>query len=181
MATLRSKAASDGQVTSAGAVNSTAATASVGDNKANQQAEAILTFNTGSLPDYAIITGAQLMIKRQSQAGLPFSKLGSLAVDIKQPYFGSKLALEGTDFADLADHDQIGTISVPLNPVNGAWYSATLDPTLFNPLSAKMNTQLRLRFTGTAADGIADYLKFYTGNSLTTSYRPKLIVTFMIP
>lgn len=43
-------------------------------------------------------------------------------------------------------------------------------------------TQFRLRFQKDDNDDMgADYLKFYSGNAGTASYRPQLIVEYYVP
>ncbi|MBZ5586629.1 MAG: cadherin-like domain-containing protein, partial [Acidobacteriia bacterium] len=94
--TLNSLAVSDGQILESaensnigGTLNTTATTFNLGDDAANRQYRAILSFNTGPLPDNAVITAVTLKIKQQGHLGAnPFLTLGGIAVDIKKGNFG---------------------------------------------------------------------------------------------
>ena len=102
--TLKSNAAMDGYVletaessTLGGAMNSAATTFNVGDDAANKQYRAILSFNTAPLPDNAVITSVTLKIRRQGSAGAanPFLTLGNIAVDIKKGNFAHRTCRPG--------------------------------------------------------------------------------------
>ena len=83
-----------------GTMNAAATTFILGDDAGNRQYRAILSFNTASLPDAAVIQSAVLSI-RQSVAPTgpnPFSTLGVLVVDIRKPYFGTLNSLQLGDF-----------------------------------------------------------------------------------
>ena len=63
------------------------------------------------------------------------------------------------------------------------WYSVNLANSAF----AKINTvagltQFRLRFAKDDNDnGVADFLKFFSGNALTAANRPQLVIEYFIP
>jgi hypothetical protein len=163
-----------------GTINNRSSTFSLGDDRANRQYRGILSFNTSTLPDNAIITSATLKIRRQSTVGSdPFGMLGSLLVDMRQLFFGGLLKLEKSDFDASADQEAVA--SIPNTPDIHGWYSVELPPGAFDSISTTGTTQLRLRF-GTASNGnkIADQLTFFSGNASLTS-RPQLIVEFNLP
>jgi len=65
----------------------------------NRQFRAILSFDTSSIPDTAVIKSVVLKIKRFSSVGTnPFSVLGNLYASIKKGYFGGSAGLELADF-----------------------------------------------------------------------------------
>ena len=164
---------------SGGSLNSIGTTFSLGDNALNRQYRAILSFNTSSLPDNAILQSAVLKIKQSgSPIGTnPFSIFGSLRVDIKKGSFAGNSALQITDFNAAASANAIGSFDV--NPVNG-WYSTTLDLGGLSYISKTGLTQVRLYFsTPTNANNVADVMKFLSGNS--SSGLPQLTVVYKLP
>ena len=66
-------------------MNATSATFQLGDDGGNRQYRGILSFNTSSIPDNAIIMSATLRIYQSGSAvwSNPFSVLGSLYADIR--------------------------------------------------------------------------------------------------
>jgi hypothetical protein len=164
-----------------GTLNGTATVFNLGDDALRRQYRGILSFNTSALPDDAVITKVTLKIKKQGVSGInPFTTHGNLVVDIKKGGFSGNTALQAIDFQTLASKAGVGVIQNL--PLTGAWYQTNLYSTAFLYVNKTGFTQLRLRFTkDDDDDGIADYLKFYSGNILTASYRPVLIVTYHKP
>ncbi len=75
-----------------GLMNATAATFRLGDDASRRQYRAILSFNTGALPDNAVITSAKLALRSQAvvPAGSnPFSILQGLVIDVRNGYLGT--------------------------------------------------------------------------------------------
>ncbi|MBI5933757.1 MAG: metallophosphoesterase [Chloroflexi bacterium] len=164
-----------------GAANSSATVIRLGDDAYDRQYRAILSFDTSSLPDNAVITKVTLRIKKQGQAGAdPFATLGALRVDIRKPYFGGSAGLAAGDFQAASGKSGIGAI--PNAPV-GDWYSKTwTTDTFFSHINRLGATQFRLRFTTDDNDnGSADYLKFFSGNASVASTRPTLIIEYYVP
>jgi bacillolysin len=85
-----------------GKLNKGAATLNIGDDKANRQYRAILSFDTSSLsslPEGAEITSVTLQFKYAGKKGtLPFSTHGKLLVDAKIGSFSNNPALQKGDF-----------------------------------------------------------------------------------
>ncbi len=184
--TTRSIATSDGWVletgentSKGGTVNTTSSTFYVGDNAANQQYRAVISFNTASLPDTAIITSATLKLKKQGQGGAnPFTTHGNLLVDIRKPYFGTGVGLLAADFQAAVTKAAVATFG--LVPVSG-WYSATLNNIGAPYINRAGTTQFRLRFTlDDNNDKGADYTTFYSGNAPVAS-RPQLVIRYYVP
>lgn len=161
-------------------VNSAATTIPVGDDAADRQYRAILSFNTANLPDNAVITGVTLKIK---SGGLPvgtnpFSTHGKLLVDVRKGCFSNNCALQLTDFQAAAS--KLGVMPITNKPING-WYSGTMPKTGFAYINRTGVTQVRLRFALDDNDDLgADYLRFYSGNAIA-SVRPQLIIEYYVP
>ena len=163
-----------------GSINSTATTFFLGDNRADKQYKAILSFNTGSLPDSAVITSVVLKIKKQGLVGVnPFTTHKPLYVDIRKPYFGTAITLAANDFEAAASKGTVGTFgNVPISN----WYSVTLNNTAYPYINLTGTTQFRLRFKlGDDNDDFADYMKFFSGNSGVSADKPLLIIQYYAP
>jgi hypothetical protein len=187
--TYQSAAVQDGWVlesgenTNAGGTSSSgAATIYVGDNAAKKQYRGILSFNTSALPDSAVITKAQLKLRKQSIAGggNPFSILGGLMIDMRKGYYSTAATLQTGDFQAAASK----TVG-PFNPAPATLYTITLPSTAWpyiNKLSTGSGlTQIRLRFkVDDNNDAIANYISFYSGNAGSAN-RPVLTITFHAP
>lgn len=163
-----------------GLFNVTATTFNLGDYAADKQYRAILSFNTAGLPDNAIITKITLKIRKQGLVGTnPFNILGGLKVDIRKPFFGSSVGLLISDFQATASKSAVGTFSA--TPVSN-WYSATIGSAGYPYINPTGTTQFRLRFQKDDNDDRgADYMKFFSGNYATASYRPTLIIEYYVP
>ncbi|MBI5934796.1 MAG: hypothetical protein HY867_13920 [Chloroflexi bacterium] len=185
--TYRSSGAQDGWALEStetsgkgGTMDSAATVFRLGDDVGDRQYRGILSFDTSSLPDTAVITKITLKMRQQGLAGTnPFTSLGQLRVDIRKPFFGATAGLAAHDFQGAASKNNIGAI--PNTPVSG-WYSKvwTVD-TFFSFVNRTGTTQFRLRFLlGDNDNGAADYLKFYSGNVGAAS-RPQLIIEYYVP
>ncbi len=154
----------------------------IGDDATRKQYRSILSFNTGGLPDNAIITKITLKVKKQgiTGGGNPLTAFQGFKVDVKNGMFGTS-ALQAADFQAAASK-AVGPI-LP-TPVSG-WYSLNLTSakTYINKLSASGGlTQLRLRFTlDDDNNAAANYLSLYSGNVLVTADRPQLIIEYYLP
>ena len=183
--TYRSNGAQDGWVLESsetsnkgGTLNSTAKTFRLGDDAARKQYRAILSFNTASLPDNAVITKVTLKVKRQRVVGggNPVKKFKGFIMDIRNGTFGAA-RLQKPDFQTRADRS---TAAMKKNAKNNKWY--TLD---LSGLKAFVNrqglTQGRLRFKlDDDNNKVANYLSLYSGNA-TKANRPQLIVEYYVP
>jgi hypothetical protein len=185
--TLRSQAANDGWIlesgentTAGGTMSNDATVINLGDGAADKQYRAIVSFNTTNLPDDAIITSVTLRIKKQGLSGTdPFTILGGLKVDVKNPFFGAALGLAIGDFQAAAGKTGVATFSA--TPVND-WYRAGLNANGRNQINKTGTTQFRLYFvTGDNDDNAADYMKFFSGDHATASNRPTLVINYYVP
>jgi hypothetical protein len=162
-----------------GTKNATATTFRLGDDSSDRQYRAILSFNTSSLPDNAVIKSAVLKIKQSGSAvgSNPFSILGSLYATIHKGYFGTSSSLQLADFNAAATASKVGTFGT--TPVSG-WYSATLNSTGRSNVNKTNLTQFRLFFnTDDNNNNVADYMKFVSGDA--SSNKPQLIIKYTLP
>ena len=163
-----------------GAFDSTSTTFNLGDDQSNKQYRSILSYDTSSLPDTAVVTSVVLKIKKQGLVGTdPFSNLVPLRVDVRKPYFGPALALAASDFQAVAGKSSAGTFGVL---PSAGWYTATLNSIAYPHINQLGTTQFRLRFQlDDDNDSAADYMKFFSGNYSTTTSRPLLVIQYYIP
>lgn len=187
-ATFKSNALHDGWILEStetsgvgGSLDKTASTLNVGDNSKDKQYLAILSFNTDSLPDNAILTSVQLRIKKQGLTGTdPFNTHGDLLLEIRKGLFNNDLALTLADFAFPSSPPDSNPRDF-LTPATGGWYTASLNNANLPYVNKIGKTQFRLRFTKDDNDDLgADYLKFYSGDA-SDANRPQLIVTYVVP
>ena len=164
-----------------GTLNAGATTFNVGDDAQDKQYRSILSFDTSTLPDAAVITDVTLKIRRQGLTGTnPFTTHGNIKVDIRKGPFSGNKSLQAEDFQAAASKSDIGTIR-NLPDVDN-WYSTSLMSTAYTSVNTKGLTQVRLRFsTDDNNDNGADFLRFYSGNAATISDRPLLQVTYYVP
>jgi hypothetical protein len=184
---FRSAGAQDGWIlessatsSAGGSFDAAAVTFSIGDDQADKQCRAILSFNTAILPDTAVVTSVVLKIKKQSLVGTnPFTTHQGLLVDIRKPFFGVGVGLAAADFQATADKNSVGTFGS--TPSSG-WYSVTLNSTAFSYINKLGTTQFRLRFKlDDNNDDLANTMKFFSGNAGTSTDRPMLIIKYYVP
>jgi hypothetical protein len=161
-------------------LNTTAATLLLGDDKLNRQYRDILSFNTASLPDTAVITQVTLKVMQQPIVGTnPFTALGALNVDIRKPYFGTTVGLVADDFQATASKTGAGSFGAM--PVSG-WYTANLGSSANPYVNKSGTTQFRLRFaTASNKNSVADIINLFSGNASIAADRPVLIIQYYAP
>ena len=182
--TFKSTAVQDGWIresteasNNGGTMNSSASTLNLGDDPANRQYRAILSFDTSTVPDNAVIIKVTLKLKQQgiTGSGNPVTIFQGFVVDIKNGMFGAApLAL--TDFKATASKT-VGPQSPAL--VSG-WHSLNLinGKDFINKLGL---TQIRLRFKlDDNNNAIANFLKIYSGNAGAAN-RPQLVIEYYVP
>jgi hypothetical protein len=183
--TFKSNAKQDGWVLESsetsgvgGTLNKGAKTFNLGDDAANRQYRAILSFNTSGLPDDAVITKVTLKVKRAGTpvgGGNPINTFKGFMVDVKKGNFG-KAPLQLADF-QTKGNKTIGALKPKLV---GGWYTLNLTKTKAK-INLTGNTQIRLRFKlDDNNDSIANFLSLYSGNAGAAN-RPQLIVEYYVP
>jgi hypothetical protein len=151
----------------------------VGDGLLNNQFRSVLSFNTASLPDNAVILSVTIKLKRQGLVGTnPFLTHKNLVVDMRKPFLGGSVGLVPADFQAAASLSNAGMFA---KTPNAGWYKASLKPSAFPFINLGGTTQFRLRFQlDDNNDEGYDYLRFYSGNA-DPAYRPMLIVEYYLP
>jgi CSLREA domain-containing protein len=162
-----------------GTKNASASILRVGDDSQDRQYKSILSLNTSSLPDRAIITRVVIYVKKSSVTGSdPVNTHGRFFVDIRKPYFGSGRSLVVGDFstsANLLKACTIGTVPTP-----DGWYSGTFLSSAFRYVNKAGTTQLRLRFSRDDNDDRgADVLNLFSGSATIITDRPYVEVYYL--
>ena len=163
-----------------GSLNSGAATFVLGDDAKNRQYRSILHFDTSFLPDTAVILSATLKIKKAALVGAnPFATFQGLLVDIANlPYSGNS-ALQKADFQAVTGKSAIGTFG---NIPAGAWYTAELVSSAFPLINRTGPTELRLHFKLDDNNNLAaNYVRFFSGDTVATADRPVLTISYYVP
>jgi predicted outer membrane repeat protein len=163
-----------------GTLDAVGTTFRLGDDAADRQYRAILSFDTACLPDDVVITRVLLKIRYHALTGTdPFTILGALRVDIRMPYFGTSLSLVAGDFQAASSLSNVATFRT--TPVS-SWYTAVIGATGYPFIDPDGTTQFRLRFlTGDNDNSTADYMRFLSGDHATLTARPTLVIDYYIP
>ena len=150
----------------------------LGDDNGNRQYKSLLSFDTSSIPDSAIIESATLWILRGTVSGTnPFSTHGLLKVDIRTGGFNGNLALEAADFQAPATATEVASLSDAA--ANNTWSEGNLNSNGLAAINKVDVTQFRLYFSlDDNNDKGADYLGYYAGEYGTAASRPQLVVTY---
>ena len=183
-ATFTSTATSDGSVLESGVgtnkgggTNAGSTRIKLGNTADNRRYRSVLAFDTGSLPDNAVITKVTLKVRREGvTGGDPFARLGDLVVDMGQPWIGSRAGLQAGDFQ--AQAGLAAAAKFTRTPDADGWYSAVLKDTALSAVSLGGATQFRLRFSRSANTG-AEYLTIYSGDAAAGN-RPVLVVEYEV-
>jgi hypothetical protein len=178
-----SAAANDGWVlesaetSNLGGTKNNAGVLRVGDDAKNRQYRSILSFDTSSLPNNAVLTSVVLKIKRAGGSGLSLlGTHGDLGADIKKGAFGNTI-LELSDFQRAgAPISTVGSFS----EAGGSWYRLDLNPANFKYINLTGVTQFRLRFARDDDDDrVMDIDIFYAGDDSLN--KPQLIIEYTVP
>ena len=162
-----------------GWLNAFATTFQLGDDAANRQYRAVLSFDTSALPDNTVIRSAHLKIMQSGAlvGSNPFNTLGSLWADIRLGFFGSASTLQLGDFNAPASAVKVGVFNK--SPIDG-WYTTTLNATALRKINKAGLTQLRLYFAiDDNNNRRADYMKFFSSNNPIN--QPRLLITYAVP
>jgi hypothetical protein len=162
-----------------GAKNFSGITIYIGDDAADRQYRAIVSFDTSALPADVLLTKVVLKIKLQGVVGIsPFSTHGNLLIDVRKGAFSGNAGLQVSDFQATASKNNVGFI--PPKSIDG-WYTKTWTNGIFPYINRTGLSQFRLRFAKDDNDDMnADFLKFFSGNA-AAGYRPQLIVEYSVP
>ncbi len=162
-----------------GALDRNATTFNVGDDQRDRQYKGMLSFDTSSLPDNAVIVSVQLKVKRQGVVGSdPFTTHGALVLETRNGAFSNNAALQTADFSAAAS---LGTRRDPFAGLTSSWYAAQLSNANLLLINKAGVTQFRLLFSKDDNDDrAADVMKFFSGNSVDAN-KPELVITYYVP
>jgi uncharacterized delta-60 repeat protein len=184
--TFKSRAPHDGWILESGEfsnvgglLDKTATTFNVGDDPKDKQYRSIISFNTATLPDNAIVISAQIKIKRQGLVGTdPFSTHANLLLETRNGLFSNDLDVSLSDFAASPSSSTQETFA----PLTSSWYAANLSGSNLVLVNKYGVTQFRLRFDLDDNDDLSsDYMKFFAGDATYEADHPQLIVTYVVP
>ncbi len=168
-----------------GSLNSTATLFYIGDDAAKKQYRGVLSFATHPLPDNATITSTNLKLRYNGMTTgyisptAMLTAFGGFRIDVKKGFFTSA-PLATTDFQTAANQTVAAT---PTLISNAYTINLTAAKNNINKLASYQSglTQIRVRFNlGDNNNTVANYMKFFSGNYATVSYRPTLIVTYYV-
>lgn len=151
----------------------------IGDDYLKRQYVGILDFNTSSLPDNAVVTGAKLRVKVMFLSKDVYARLGNLLADITKPYFGTLPGLQNMDFSarSLAPAG-IFTKATGINQ----WITLPLKSSSLIAVNRTGQTQFRVHFTlDDNNDLFKDQIGFLSGNYPVLTDRPVLVITYYLP
>lgn len=164
-----------------GSMDSGSTTLRLGDDAARKQYRSVLSFDTSSLPDNAVITKVTLKLRRSgiTGGGNPVSIFHGFLADVRNGIFGFS-ALQPSDWQTTANK----TVGPFNTAISSGWYilDLTAAKAQINKLASGGGlTQIRLRFKlDDNNDAIANFLSLYSGNAGAAA-RPQLIVEYYIP
>ena len=164
-----------------GSIDATANTTSalrVGDDNKDKQYKAVVSFDTSSVPDGAVIVSVTLRLLRGTVSGTsPFTTHGTCWVDVANGGFSGSTTLATADFQAAATAVQAASLSNAAS--NGSWSEGTLNASGLAAVTKTGTTQMRVYFNLDDNDDTGnDYLGYYSGDNSTSANRPQLVVTY---
>jgi hypothetical protein len=170
----------DGIGDGANSTDATTGALRLGDWSGNLAYRSIVSFDTSSIPDDAVIISANLQLTCGTVKGTsPFSGWGGACnVDIADPWFHTDSNLEAQDYNAPADACSIASFTQ--DPTVGQTITSTeFNAAGMNNINKNGTTQLRIYFTiPTNNNGTEDYLGFLPGQPTYPEKQPKLNVRY---
>ncbi len=187
--TFTSTAANDGYVIESGETTGVGGTATsngsgtsglrVGDTNQDRQQKSVVSFDTSSLPDGAVVTGVTLRLRRGALTGTnPFTTHGACWADVVSGSFSGSATLQTGDFQAAATATQVTSLSNAA--ANLDWSTGNLNAAGLAAINKVGVTQFRVYFNLDDNDDTGnDYLGYYSGDNGTAANRPQLVVTYL--
>jgi hypothetical protein len=149
----------------------------VGDDAIDRQYKTVVSFDTSSIPDGALITAATVRLYRARGFGTsPFDTHGPCYADVQTGGLGGDPALAAGDFEAPATAPQAATMSAPA--ANGTWSEGVLDAAGLAAIDPQGTTQLRVECSlSDDDDGVTDQIGFTPGEGAVGN-QPELVVTY---
>ncbi|HOJ50681.1 MAG TPA: PHB depolymerase family esterase [Spirochaetota bacterium] len=157
------KANADGSSPAVG----TYTTLAIGRGSDGKYNRAILSFDTSSIPDNAVITRAYIVVTYSSNSGDPWANGNSLVIDIKNGYFGSASTIGTDDWAAAATASVIATID---KFTSGTKQSSDFNTSGLSAINKTGKTQLKLRFANNQTSTAYIFIKEGTSAKLYVTY-----------
>ena len=150
----------------------------MGDDGANRQYKAVVSFDTSAIPDGATILSATLRLHRGAVSGTnPFTTHGTCWVDVRTGGFSGSAALQTSDFQAPATVARAASLSNAA--ANGAWSEGSLNAAGLAAINKAGVTQLRVYFSlDDDNDRRADSIGYDSGDNRNAANRPQLVVTY---
>ena len=163
-----------------GVVTSAGTLLLIGDDVLNRQFRALLSFNTSTLPDNAVIVSATLKLKQKSIVGVnTLAVLGTLTADVRQPFFGTTSGLLAEDFSALPGMGTAATFDIANM---GAYFKTIFKTAALTQINKAGTTQVRLRFSIDDNNNLAaNYVTLASGETALLAEKPTLIIEYYIP
>jgi hypothetical protein len=153
---------------------------SIGDDFLKRQYVGILSFDTSSIPDNAVITGVRLKMKAMIISNDVYKELGELTADVTNPYFGLLPGLETLDFQSRPLARNVGTFTRA--PLFYTWINLRMNQSSLFAVNKTGSTQFRLHFTlDDNNDAIKHQLRCLSGDFWIPSDFPMLVITYYVP
>lgn len=169
-----------------GTVSSAASTFRIGDDSSNRAYRPLLSFDTSSLPDNAIVTQATVGITRDGNIvgsvpiGVPDSEFGDILVDLAAPSFGGA-ALVASDWEALSTQQAVSKFAFPAY-LDGMTLFSRLEQPENDLVNTTGRTQYRIRYAvDDDGDSTADYVPYASGDHPNASMRPTLTIQYYVP
>lgn len=155
----------------------------VGDDRANRQYKAIVSFDTSAIPDDATVVSAALRLTRGMVTGTdPFVTHGLCRVDVAKVFNGAA-ALEIKDFEAKAIVSNVVLTGMSIPAGDGAQSFGEIKEAGLSAINKTGRTQFRLYFSlggGDNNDSADDFVGFHAGE-LPPPNAPALDVTYRMP
>ncbi|MEN1680519.1 MAG: right-handed parallel beta-helix repeat-containing protein [Planctomycetota bacterium] len=170
-----------------GFTSANSSTFRLGDDAQNRAYRKVLSFDTSSLPDNAIVVEATIGITRvgnpvgQIPIGVANSFFGDILVDIATPGFGATNSLTISDWQNPATQEAVSKFAWPAY-LDGQTLFSRLDDQHNDLVNLTGPTQFRVRYENDDdGDNTADYMSYATSNHFNPSFRPQLVVKYYLP
>lgn len=143
------------------------------------QLKSLVSFDTSTLPDSAVIQSATLKLTRGGLTGVnPFTTHSPCYVDVVTGSFNGNPALENADFQAAPTVAQVATMSNPLS--NGAQSTGALSASGLAAINKTGLTQMKVYFAiDDNDDSTTDAMGFYSGENAVAANRPAIEVTYV--
>jgi hypothetical protein len=152
-----------------------------GDSARNQGIVTILSFDTSTIPDSAVIDSARLVLTcNDAVLGAPLA-LGPLYADVESGVLGAGPQLEAGDFQSSATAVRAASLDLAQSITGSPPWTANLmlDQAGRNAVNKAGWTQIRVHLgAATDSDGVTDLVGFCPGECADPGLRPRLLVTF---